>query len=43
MRRFWLFGCVISALVVTMPARQAVLPDQLDKVAAKWVEDTFER
>jgi len=43
MRRFWLFGCVISALVVTMPARQAVLPDQLDKVAAKWVEDTFRK
>jgi len=43
MPRLWLFGCVISALVVTMPARQAVLPDVLDKVAAKWVEDTFKK
>jgi len=43
MPRFWLFGCVIAALVATVPARQAVLPDVLDKVAAKWVEDTFRK
>jgi beta-N-acetylhexosaminidase len=43
MPRLWLFGCVIAALVVTMPARQAALPDVLDKVAAKWVEDTFRK
>src|SRR4026209_2446153 len=43
MPRFWLFGCVIAALVVTVPARQAVLPDVLDKAAAKWVEDTFRK
>ena len=43
MRRFWLFGFVVAALVVTVPARQAALPDTLDKVAAKWVEDTFKK
>jgi beta-glucosidase-like glycosyl hydrolase len=43
MRRPWLFGWIIAALVVTMPARQALLPDVLDKVAAKWVEDTFKK
>src|SRR6188474_89818 len=43
MRRFWLFGGVVAALVVTVPARQAALPDTLDKVAAKWVEDTFKK
>ena len=43
MRRLWLFGWIIAALVVTTPARQALLPDVLDKVAAKWVEDTFRK
>ncbi len=43
MRRCLTLGFVFVALVVSMPARQAALPDALDKVAAKWVEDTFKK
>src|SRR6185503_19419861 len=43
MRRFMLLGFAFSALIVSMPARQAALPDTLDKIAVKWVEDTFKK
>jgi len=38
-----LLGFAFSALIVSMPARQAALPDTLDKIAVKWVEDTFKK
>lgn len=43
MKRFWLPALIAAVAVATMPARQAPLPDSLDKAAAKWVEDTFKK
>src|SRR5262245_24682559 len=42
-RRAWLLACALGAAVVAVPARQSALPDSLDKLAAKWVEDTFKK
>src|SRR5262245_18401598 len=38
-----LLACAVVALVIVTSARQATLPDVLDKAAAKWVEDTFKK
>ena len=43
MRQSFLLISCVAALCVAVPARQAALPDTLDKVAAKWVEDTFKK
>jgi beta-N-acetylhexosaminidase len=43
MRRFTLIPAFIVLAVAVMSLAQAPLPDSLDKVAAKWVEDTFKK
>jgi beta-N-acetylhexosaminidase len=43
MRRLSLLPAFIVLAVAVMSQAQAPLPDSLDKVAAKWVEDTFKK
>jgi beta-N-acetylhexosaminidase len=43
MRRFSLIPAFIVLAVALVSLAQAPLPDSLDKVAAKWVEDTFKK
>ena len=43
MRRLSLIPAFIVLAVAAMSQAQAPLPDSLDKVAAKWVEDTFRK
>ena len=43
MRRLSLIPAFIVLAVAVMSQAQAPLPDALDKVAAKWVEDTFKK
>jgi beta-N-acetylhexosaminidase len=43
MRRLSLIPAFIVLAVAVMSQAQAPLPDSLDKVAAKWVEDTFRK
>ena len=43
MRRFSLIPAFLVLAIGVLSVAQAPLPDSLDKVAAKWVEDTFKK
>ena len=43
MRRLSMLPAFLVIAIAALSTAQAPLPDSLDKVAAKWVEDTFRK